>query len=264
MTAGFAAVADLGAATVALLLVAALLAGWVDAVVGGGGLIQLPALLLVPGISPVQALATNKLAGVMGTSVSAATYYRRVHPDLRTAAPMAVAALAGGAAGAALASALPPEVIEPVVLVALVAVAAWTMARPQAGRTTELRFSGARHVGAAAALGLGIGAYDGLVGPGTGTFLVIGLVGLLGYAFLEASANAKIINTVTNVGALAVFALQGAPLWALGLLMGAANLVGGYVGARTAISRGSGFVRAVFLVVVGGLVLRLGWDVLTR
>ncbi|MBO1752891.1 TSUP family transporter [Actinotalea sp. BY-33] len=257
-----AGVADLDTTTILLLLAAALLAGWIDAVVGGGGLVQLPALLLVPGISPLQALATNKLAGIMGTSVSAAVFYRRVQPGLRTAAPMALAALLGGAGGAALASFLPGEVITPIVLVALVVVAVWTVARPGAGRVTRLRYSGVRHTGTAAALGLGIGAYDGLVGPGTGSFLVIGLVGLLGYAFLEASANAKIINTVTNLGALIIFALQGAPLWVLGLMMGVANILGAYVGARMAVARGSAFVRAVFLVVVGGLILRLGWDVL--
>lgn len=260
MTEALAGVADLGTSTVLLLLLAALLAGWVDAVVGGGGLLQLPALLLVPGVSPVQALATNKLAGIMGTSVSAVVFYRRVRPGLGTAAPMAVAALLGGAGGAALASSLPPEVITPIVLVALVLVAGWTIARPAAGRVTALRWSGARHTGAAMLLGLAVGGYDGLVGPGTGSFLVIGLVGLLGFAFLEASANAKIINAVTNLGALVVFALHGAPLWVLGLLMGTANVVGGYVGARMAVARGSGFVRVVFLVVVAALVVRLAWD----
>lgn len=233
-----------------------------DAVVGGGGLIQLPALLLVPGIGPVQALATNKVAGLMGTSVSAVTFYRRVQPDLRTAGPMAVAALVGGAGGAALAAWLPGEVIEPIVLIALVAVAVWTVARPQLGRRTELRWSGRRHLLVAALLGLGIGFYDGLVGPGTGTFLVIGLVAVLGYAFLQASAHAKIINALTNLGALVVFALQGAPLWTLGLLMGVTNIAGAYLGARMAVARGSGFVRVVFLVVVSGLIATVAWDLL--
>lgn len=253
---------EIAAETVALLVVAGFLAGWVDAVVGGGGLIQLPALLLVPGISPVQALATNKLAGIMGTSVSAATYYRRVQPDLRTAAPMAVAALVGAAGGASLAVLLPEAVIEPVILVALVVVAAYTITRPAVGRATDLRWTGRHHLVAAVLLGAGIGAYDGLVGPGTGTFLVIGLVGLLGYAFLEASAKAKIVNAATNLGALVVFAWQGAPLWGLGLAVGAANVAGAYLGARMAIARGSRFVRVVFLLVVGALILRLGWDVL--
>lgn len=248
---------------VALLLLAAVLAGFVDAVVGGGGLIQLPALLLVPGIAPVQALATNKTGSICGTVTSSITYYRRVHPDLRTALPMAGLACGGAALGALCASLLPAAVFRPVIVVALLAVAVHTIARPSLGDQTALRFSGRRHLAAAGGAGLGIGFYDGILGPGTGSFLVFALVGLMGYAFLEASAKAKIVNFATNLGALVVFVPQGAVLWGLGLTMGAANLVGGYLGARTAIARGSRFVRVFFLVVVGALVLRLGWQVVT-
>ena len=255
---------EVATTAVVLLVLAGFLAGWIDAVVGGGGLVQLPALLLVPGLSPVQALATNKLAGIMGTSVSAATYYRRVHPDMRTAWPMAFAALVGAAGGALLASSLPAAVFRPVILVALVGVAVYTVLRPTLGRATDLRWSGGRHLGAAAALGGGIGFYDGLLGPGTGTFLVMGLVAVLGYAFLEASAKAKIVNAETNLGALAVFTAQGAPLWKLGLLVGAANIAGSYLGARMAVAKVSRFVRVVFMVVVGGLIVRLAWDVFGR
>lgn len=254
---------ELTVTVVLLLVLAGFLAGWIDAVVGGGGLVQLPALLLVPGLSPVQALATNKLASIMGTSVSAATYYRRVHPDMRTATPMALAALLGAGGGALLASSLPASVFRPVILVALVAVAVYTVARPQLGRSTSLRWADHRHLTGALALGGGIGFYDGLLGPGTGTFLVIGLVAVLGYGFLEASAKAKIVNAATNLGALAVFSVQGAPLWQLGVVVGLANIAGAYLGARMAVAKGSRFVRVVFMIVVGGLILRLGWDVLT-
>jgi uncharacterized membrane protein YfcA len=252
---------DLGAGTVALLLLAALTAGWVDAVVGGGGLVQLPALLLVPGIAPLQALATNKLGSICGTVTSSITYYRRVRPDLRTALPMAAVACGGAAAGALSASLLPAAVLRP--LIVLLAVAGYTLARPSLGEVTALRWHDRRHHVAAAAAGLGIGFYDGILGPGTGSFLVFTLVGLLGYAFLEASAKAKIVNLATNLGALLVFVPQGAVLWGLGLMMGVANLLGGYVGARTAVARGSRFVRVVFLVVVGALVVRLVQQVLT-
>ncbi|MBC3764101.1 TSUP family transporter [Quadrisphaera oryzae] len=245
----------------ALLLLAALAAGWVDAVVGGGGLVQLPALLLVPGISPVQALATNKLAGFAGTTTSAVTYARRVRVDLRTAVPMALAAGLAAAGGAALAHWVPAGALRPVVLVALVAVAAWTLLRPPPAEAAALRFDGRRHAAAAAALGGLVGLYDGALGPGTGSFLVAGLVGL-GYAFLPASAVAKVVNAATNLGALVVFTLAGSVVWGLGLSMAVANVLGGYLGARTAVARGSGFVRVVFLVVVGALVLRLGWQVL--
>ncbi len=256
---------DLGALgweTFALLLLAAFAAGWIDAVVGGGGLVQLPALLLVPGLSPVQALATNKLAGFAGTTTSAVTYARRVPMDWRTAVPMAALAGAGAAGGAALASLVPASALRPVVLVALVAVAVWTLVRRAPSEVTVLRWQGRRHVGAAAALGLVVGAYDGALGPGTGSFLVAGLVAL-GYAFLPASAVAKVVNAATNLGALVVFGLAGAVVWSVGLPMAAANTAGGYLGARTAVTRGSGFVRVVFLVVVAALVARVGWQVLT-
>jgi uncharacterized membrane protein YfcA len=249
--------------TVVLLVLAAFGAGWVDAVVGGGGLIQLPALLLVPGMNPVQALATNTLAGAMGTATSSLTYYRRVHPDLRTAAPMALVAAVGAAGGALCAAAVPSGVLTPLILVALVLVAAYTLLKPDLGGVTALRFSGARHTVVALLTGAVIGFYDGIAGPGTGAFLVFALVGLLGLAFLQASATAKIVNLATNVGALVVFAAHGSVLWPLGLVMGSANLVGGYLGARTAVSAGSRFVRTVFLAVVAVLVVRLGWQLLT-
>lgn len=257
--------ASAGSGTLALLLLAALAAGWVDAVVGGGGLIQLPALLLGLGTTnpAVLALGTNKLASICGTTTSAITYYRRVGPDLRTALPMAGFALVGALAGAGIATVLPSSAIVPIVLVALVCVLVYTVRRPQLGQLTALRYKGSRHHAIAGGTGLVIGVYDGAVGPGTGSFLVFALVGLLGYGFLEASAKAKIANVATNLGALLVFAPHGDVLWQLGLLMGAANVCGGYVGARTAVAKGAGFVRVVFLVVSTALVLRLGYQVFT-
>jgi len=250
--------------TLALLVLAALVAGWVDAVVGGGGLVQIPALLLlVPGATPVQVLATNKIASFCGTLTSSATYVRRVRPPLRTTLPMAALALAGAAAGALCAGLLSPAVFRPLVLAGVVGVGIYVLRRPDLGNVTALRLTPRRHLAAAAAIGVGLGFYDGVFGPGTGSFLVFALVGVLGYAFLEASAQARVVNVATNLGAILVFAPQGAPLWGPGLCMGAAAVVGGYVGARTAIARGSRFVRVVFLVVVGGLALRLGYDVVT-
>ncbi|SDC80431.1 hypothetical protein SAMN05660690_2621 [Geodermatophilus telluris] len=248
----------------AFVLVAALAAGWVDAVVGGGGLLQLPALLLVPGLAPVQALATNKLASVFGTTTSAVTYQRRVHPDLRTALPMAAVALAASFGGASVAALLPAAVFKPVIVVALVGIALFTAFRPALGEVTALRHTGRRHHGTALAVGGVIGFYDGVLGPGTGSFLVFSLVALLGYDFLSASAKAKIVNVATNLGALLFFVPHGSVVWGLGLLLAVANTLGGYLGSRTATSRGTGFVRGVFLVVVTALIARLGWDVWTE
>jgi uncharacterized membrane protein YfcA len=246
-----------------LLALAALAAGFVDAVVGGGGLVQLPALLLgLPGIAPVHVLATNKLASVCGTSVASTTYYRRVRPDPRTFGPLMGCALVGAVVGAVIASHIPASAFQPLVLVVLVVVGTYVLLRPDLGAATSLRFAGHRHVLAAMGVGLVIGVYDGALGPGTGSFFVITLVVLLGYDFLEASAKARLANWATNVGALLLFVPSGAVLWRLGLVMGACNLLGGYLGARTAVSRGSRFVRVFFLLVVSAFVVRIGGGVL--
>ena len=250
--------------TVLLLLgLAALTAGFVDAVVGGGGLVQLPALLLgLPSAQPVEILATNKLASICGTSVSSATYYRRIGPDPRTFLPLMALAFAGAGLGALVASTIPREAFEPIVLVALVVVGAYVVLRPSIGAATALRYAGHRHTAAAMGVGFAIGFYDGALGPGTGSFFVFALVGLLGYSFLEGSAKARMANWATNLGALCVFFPQGAVLWKVGLLMGVCNLAGGYVGARVAVSKGSSCVRGFFIVVVSAFIVRIGGDVL--
>lgn len=254
---------DLSTDVVVLLALAALAAGFVDAVVGGGGLIQLPALLVgLPGASPVQLLATNKLASICGTTVSSATYARRIRPDPRTFVPLMVAAFAGSVGGALVASLIPREAFDPIVLVALVLVGTYVVVKPSLGEVTQLRFAGGHHTSAALGTGLVIGFYDGALGPGTGSFFVFTLVGLLGYNFLEASAKAKLANWATNLAALVVFVPQGAVLWGIGLLMGAANMAGGYLGARTALGRGAAFVRIFFVVVVGGFIVRIGGGLL--
>ncbi|ALE05311.1 hypothetical protein AL755_07255 [Arthrobacter sp. ERGS1:01] len=248
-------------ATILLVIVAGFAAGWIDAVVGGGGLLQLPVMLMIPGITPVQALATNKMGSIFGTTTSAVTYYRRVKPDLRTALPMAGVALLGSLGGAVVASSLPGSVFKPIIVAALVAVALFTALKPNIGELTVLRHSGHRHYILAGLIGGVIGFYDGLIGPGTGSFLVIALVSLMGYAFLEASAKAKIVNLATNAGALMIFAPHGALLWGVGLVLGGANMAGGYLGARTAVKQGNKFIRIVFLAVVTVLIIKLGFDV---
>lgn len=246
----------------ALLALAALTAGFVDAVVGGGGLIQLPALVLAfPGATPVQLLATNKLASACGVTVSAATYYRRVRPDPQTFVPLMAFAFLGAIGGAFTATLIPKGAFSPIILVVLVGVGLYVLVKPDLGSVTELRFSAHHHTIAAVLVGLGIGYYDGVLGPGTGSFFVISLVALLGYNFLEASAKARLANWATNVASLVVFVPMGAVMWEVGLLMGVANIAGAYLGARVAVHRGARFVRVFFVVVVGAFVLRLGGEV---
>jgi uncharacterized protein len=247
-----------------LLLLAAFAAGSLDAIVGGGGLVQLPALLLVlPGQPVVSLLGTNKLSSIVGTFSAAVTYCRKVRVDRPTAVRMASAAFLGSALGAYLATVLDSSVLRPVVLVALVAVFVYTARRPSLGEVEALRLTPRRQAALALVGGFGIGAYDGLVGPGTGSFLVFLLVGAAGLSFLHASATAKVVNTATNAAALILFGLGGHVLWGLGLSMAAANLLGSQIGARLALRHGSAWVRKVFLVVVGVLVARLGYDLLT-
>lgn len=249
--------------TLLLMALAGFGAGWIDAVVGGGGLVQLPALLLgFPGATPAQLLATNKIASIFGTTTSSITYYRRVRPDLRTALPMAAVAFLGAVGGALLGLHVPKSAFNPIILVMLVIVGAYTIARPSLGHETALRFDGHRHTVVAMVTGFIIGVYDGALGPGTGSFLVFALVGLMGYAFLEASAKAKIANFATNLGALAVFAPGGHVMWGIGAVMAVANIAGGYVGARTAVAKGSRFVRVVFVVVLVAFIVRIGGSVL--
>ncbi|MGI8459578.1 MAG: sulfite exporter TauE/SafE family protein [Propionibacteriaceae bacterium] len=253
-------------AAVIFVVVCAFAAGWVDAVVGGGGLIQLPALLigLPTDTAPASILGTNKVSSVWGTLTSSITYAVKIRPDWRTIVPLVIMAGAGSTGGAQLAKFLPKDYFTPIVLVALVVVGTYTWRKPELGLRTQMKHSGGHHYGRTAAIGLGVGAYDGILGPGTGSFFVILLVSVLGYGFLEASAKAKIANLTTNLAAIAVFGVHGSVIWKLGLIMGAANLAGGFLGARMALRHGNGFVRTVFLVVVAALILKLAYDTLRR
>jgi uncharacterized membrane protein YfcA len=245
---------------IGVLLLAATAAGWVDAVVGGGGLLLLPALMLVPGMPVATALGTNKLTAIAGTTTAAIAYARRTDLDWRVAGPAAGLAVFASGLGAALAASVPASAYRPVVLAVLVTVALFVTLRPSIGLTPEPgRRTGRRIAVAIAVAGGLIAAYDGLVGPGTGTFLILTFTTVVGADFLHASAMAKVVNTATNLGALIVFAVGGHVWWLLGAGMALCNVLGATVGAHMALRRGSGFVRVVLLVVVLALILRLGF-----
>ncbi|MGO2655310.1 MAG: sulfite exporter TauE/SafE family protein [Pseudoclavibacter sp.] len=240
------------------LVVASLIAGLVDSIVGGGGLIQLPALLLVPGFQPVQALATNKVASACGTITSSITFARRVRPDWRMLAPVVVAAFAASFGGAVLAARLPAGIFTPIIVVVLVGVLIFTLMRPDLGsRPRDEVGSVSFAVLRGLALGLVLGFYDGLLGPGTGVFLVLGITLVLQADLLRAAGGAKIVNVATNLGALAYFIPLQAVHWPLAILLGAANLVGSYLGARLTMRLGARFVRWMLVIVVSALIVRL-------
>ncbi|MGY1434648.1 sulfite exporter TauE/SafE family protein [Streptomyces reniochalinae] len=244
-----------------MLCVAAALAGWIDAVVGGGGLLQLPALLIaLPHLPPAWALGTNKAAAVVGTSAAAVTYARKTPLDLRLAARLGLVAALASLGGAFFAAGVDSAVLRPLIIVLLLAVAAFVVLRPHFGHASGGPATRGRVLSAFAVAGVGIGFYDGLLGPGTGTFLVIALVALLNMDMVSASATTKVVNVCTNVGALAVFTWQGTVLWGLAPVMALCNMAGAFVGAHMALKRGSGFVRGVLLVTVVALVGKLAHD----
>lgn len=252
-------------ASMAFMGATALCAGFVDAIAGGGGLIQLPALLIgLPQSATVQVLGTNKLSSIFGTSAAAIMYRRRVKPDLLFTFAMAFPAFVGSMSGALLAAHLPTHALRPLVFILLIAVGIYTWRRPTLGHVELLRHTPGRRNIIAVIAGLGIGFYDGIFGPGTGTFLMVVLVALLGFAFLTASSIAKVVNVATNFGAILIFGIHGVILWHVGLVLGAANIAGGLLGARLAIRGGSAFVRQIFLVVTAVLILKVGVDTITH
>ncbi|GAA4020354.1 TSUP family transporter [Actimicrobium antarcticum] len=249
----------------ALLYVAAFLAGLVDAVVGGGGLIQLPALFSVfPNMAPATLLGTNKLSGFLGTSVAAVSFSRRVNVEWSAALPAAAAAFVFAFAGAFTVTHVPADFIRKLLPFILIGVGAYTLKKKDFGSVHAPYHSGVKERWLAIAIGGGVGFYDGFFGPGTGSFLVFLFVRIFGFDFLGASAVSKVVNVACNVSALFWFWNSGHVLWQIGLMMGACNVLGSLVGSRLAIKHGSGFVRKLFLVVVLLLISKTSYDAFIR
>jgi uncharacterized membrane protein YfcA len=250
---------DLTLATALFLLAASFFAGFIDSIAGGGGLIQLPALLIgLPKSETAEVLGTNKLSAVFGTTTAAALYRKQIKPDPKILIAMGLPAFLGSAGGAVLASKIPTSSMRPMVLVLLIIVAVYTWFKPDLGKFENLRHLPKRRVQIAAIAGVLIGFYDGVFGPGTGSFLMLILVASLGYAFITASAIAKVVNVATNVGAIMVFGIHGAVIWQIGIIMGIANISGAILGSRLAIKGGSTLVRKVFLIVTVALIVKVG------
>ncbi|MGH8177215.1 MAG: sulfite exporter TauE/SafE family protein [Steroidobacter sp.] len=243
-----------------LVLAAAFSAGLIDAMAGGGGLIQVPALFAVyPSASPPVLLGTSKFAGIFGTASAVLRYAQKVAIPWRALAPLAVFVLVTSLAGARLATIVSPDVFRPLVPLMLLAVLIYMLHRKDLGGEHAPRaFAGHHHV-AAAVLIAAIGFYDGFFGPGTGSFLMFVFVRFYGYDFLHASASARVLNVAANGAALVYFASHGYVLWYIAAGMAVCNVAGALVGARLALRGGSGLVRKVFIVVVSLLILRTAW-----
>ena len=249
----------------ALLAVAAFVAGLVDAVVGGGGLIQIPAIFAVfPKEVPATLLGTNKLASMCGTTVAAVKYARRVQVAWSAAAPAAVAAFVMAFAGAWTVTRVPADFVRSLLPLILLAVAVYTFKKKDFGSTHAPLHSGMTERMLAMGVGAFIGFYDGFFGPGTGSFLLFLFVRFFGFDFLGASAAAKVVNVACNVSALIWFGYSGHLIWKLAALMAVCQVAGSLIGTRLALKHGSGFVRKLFLVVVSLLIVKTAYDSFMR
>jgi uncharacterized membrane protein YfcA len=245
------------------LITSAFAAGFLDSIVGGGGLIQIPALLIsLPGAPVATVFGTNKIAALSGTSIAAYQYAKRVQYNYGLLVIISGVAFTGSFVGARTLSFIDPRILKPLILVILVLIAVYTFIRKDLGalRTKTLPFGKKAVYGSLFALVIGF--YDGFFGPGTGSFFIMGFVVVLGFDFLSASAYAKIINCITNLSALIVFLWQGQYLPELALLMAVANSLGSIFGSKLALKKGNGFIRIVFLVIVSLMILRYGYDIL--
>ena len=246
---------------IVMVAAASALAGFVDAVVGGGGLVLVPALFATyPNALPATLFGTNKGGAIWGTAWAAVQFARRVTLARLTMAWGMAGALAGSLGGAWLVTLVSAKPLKQALPFVLLAILIYTVAKKQLGRDHTPRLSGSVEARAAGLIGLAIGFYDGFFGPGTGSFFVFLFVRVLGYDFLHASAAAKRLNTATNFAALVLFAWTGHIWWHVALVLAVANVVGSLLGTRLALARGAAFVRIVYIVVVSLLILKTAWD----
>ncbi len=249
---------ELSVRTLVALSVSAFVAGTIDAIAGGGGLVTFPALIAA-GLPPHIALGTNKGQSVFGSGASLASFVRAKKVHGARALGAFPAGFLGALAGARLVLVVPPAVLRPVVMALLVMVAAFLALR-RGGGAPKARVPERFHVLASTIVGFVIGAYDGFFGPGTGTFLIIAGVGLLGEPLTEATANAKVVNFASNLASMILFAIKGVILWKVSLSMAVGQFLGGALGARLAVRGGERVIRLVVLAVVVALVTKLGFD----
>lgn len=242
-------------------MLAAFAAGFVDSIVGGGGLIQLPAFLLAfPHLSPAMILGSNKFAGFSGTTVAAIRYVRNTPVQWKAVGPAIVSALICGFIGAELVSHFDKELVRPVIFGLLIVVAIYTYIKKDFGITSGNGVPSNTFFMWSLLTGAVLGVYDGFFGPGTGSFLIVIYVGLFGFDFLNASVSAKLINCATNVAALGAFIWSGNVAWEIAIPLAVFNMAGSWLGVKTALKRGRRFVRVFFLIVVTAMIVKFGYD----
>ena len=235
--------------------------GFIDAIAGGGGLIQTPAMLLsFPDRNPVEVVATSKTAAFFGTTTAAIQYRKFIKTDPKLLIAMVIPAFIGSGIGAHLASRISAGSYKSSIFFVMIAIFFYTLVKPELGKEHVEKHSPQKLMVIGSIAAFIIGFYDGLIGPGTGTILMIALVALMGFAFVGASAIAKVVNATTNLASIIVVGLTIGVMWKLGLVLAVANLAGGYMGSHMAIKKGSSFIRIFYLIVTGLLILRLGYS----
>lgn len=248
-----------------ILTLLAFVAGFIDAVVGGGGLIQLPALLIqFPQTSLPTLFGTNKIAALSGTIIAAVQYAKKVKFNLALLLIISLFAYLASGAGAKIVSLLDVQMLKPIILVILIAIAIYTIFKKDLGAIQLKQISLKKQMIYGSLIGIVVGFYDGFFGPGTGSFLVLGFVLFLGMDFMHASAYAKIVNCITNLSALVVFINQGNYLLNIAVLMGVSNIIGSYLGSHMAIKKGNAFIRNIFIFIVMLMIIRYGYDVFIK
>jgi uncharacterized protein len=247
---------------IVILCVASFFAGFVDAIVGGGGLIQTPvAMILMPNLAVSTIIGSLKIPAFSGTSFAAFQYLKKVQMNRKLLSIMAIVAFCAAFLGSNLLTLVSNDFMKPLLVVVLIGIAIYTFTKKDFGAHQEKNVSPKQQVLLALVLSSVIGFYDGFIGPGTGSFLVLGFVAILGFDFLHASANAKMVNLATNFGSICLFVIKGKIIWAIAIPMAICNAFGGWIGAKLAIKKGNGFIRIFFLIVVIGTLLRFGYDV---
>lgn len=248
-----------------ILAVLSFVAGFIDAVVGGGGLIQLPALLIqFPQTNLPTLFGTNKIAALSGTIIAAVQYAKKVKFNLALLLMISLFAYLASGAGAKIVSLLDVQMLKPIILVILIAIAIYTIFKKDLGAIQLKPISPKKQMIYGSFIGIVVGFYDGFFGPGTGSFLVLGFVLFLGMDFMHASAYAKIVNCITNLSALVVFIHQGNYLLNIAVLMGVSNIIGSYLGSHMAIKKGNAFIRNIFIFIVILMIIRYGYDVFIK
>lgn len=237
-----------------LLIIAAFIAGIIDSIAGGGGMITIPALLLA-GIPPIEALGTNKVQGLFGSTSATIAYARKGLVNLKQQWPEALMSLIGSIFGALLATILPVDILQAALPILLVAIAAYFILKPDIDDIDRHRRISPFLFGFTVVPLIGF--YDGVFGPGTGSFFMLAFVSLAGYGILKATAHTKLLNCTSNLGSLAAFAAVGVINWKIGIAMGVAQFIGAQIGAAMAVKIGSRIIKPLLIIISLALAVRL-------